>query len=183
MIDKIPADDESYKELSDFVRFMESNYSEGYVYLITTQDTPFDVNAVKKLKKDGWQLELERFSLFDGCVDEIYKKFLMSEKLEGFKRDITLCHEAVHGFYGAISHDSWGARHYYNEQRRDTNKAITEWVARRFRANPKNLACILDCFSLPSQIYDWSSLSASEIRGETKISPNMRKKYRKVIME
>ena len=150
----------SYKELIlEAEKIPESNKLKKEIY-----KNPFSESSVKEMINKGYLLTFEeslKYGAMGTCNFE-EKIIGISKKENNFERDLTICHELIHAFYGEISHDGFGSSSgFFGE-----NRILVNLLSREIRANPKYLASILNEFKIPSQIYDESSLLAAKIRGD-----------------
>ncbi len=144
------------------MQFEEININESE-FKKTIYGNPFSSTSIFKILKDEYKLVFEDFPN-GGFCNFITKLIRVSKNIGGFQRDVTICHEAVHAFYGFISWDL-----YMDLEGCKNNKIMTEFLARKIRSSPECLASILEGFNVPSEIYDESSLLANNLRSEVQL--------------
>lgn len=86
------------------------------------------------------------------CMPDI-GLILLSDRLDNYERDIVLFHELVHCHYPALNDVK-------DSPYKDENGVITEWLARKARANFKVLRHAILGFGLEPRIYDLASAMA-----------------------
>lgn len=168
----------SYNALSSCISFLESKKS---IYIKKIREDPFNSNAIEKLEKNNsWDFRFRNLKEEKHGrvrVTDDYKSIIeVNLELNGIKRDVTLCHELIHLYYGSqhgtlpsLFENKPNRLNHLSKTKGLEEEIVTEWLSRRIRATPKYLSMILDMFSteehmLESHIYDKSSLLASERR-------------------
>jgi len=126
----------------------------------------------------------------------------------GYLRDLAISHEVVHACYGPISADFMDPKCLEIPPESDPNDPaviaaklvrkifgiellmkvergiLTEWIARKVRANPKMLAQIWKQFNIPARIYDRASYTANRVVnfGEQLLFPFSENQYHHTYM-
>jgi len=156
MSSEIPRALDSYRALKSFMRKVPPHHP----YVIAINRNPFNKQAIKTLKEEGWRVEFHDFA---SAYIKRDKRILFipkfGEMAVGLQRDATIFHEAIHAHYGDVSNDG-----FIPIMEHKINGAITEYLARKSRTDPFLLATLWDCFAIPTQIYDGVSFLAAQIR-------------------
>ena len=149
----------TWAELQLFVR-QDQKYV-GRLYK-RFRERPFTFLAFEELQTRGITLQ---HKALEHCVGEVEISsegscvISMHKDLVGYQRDVTLFHELMHVWYNPLLNDSPDLR---NEQRRLSNAARTEWLARRARMQPDLLRTVVEGLDLRGHIYDRISSLAFE---------------------
>lgn len=107
---------------------------------------PITEETIKKLFSEGWEVGCK--NLPGGFCDGSSKQIILNEHMVGYERDAVLFHELVHAHYPRELDDSPISRIEHE------NRAITEWLARKLRAEFLLLRCAIQTFDIPYYIYD-----------------------------
>lgn len=163
----------SWKELNDYVLSLASSYIFRRTFVLIRKD-PITPMSIDLLVKNDWQVEETSFFLFGspGRVsfdtgrprpNHIRKgKILLHDRLDGYERDKTLCHELVHAWYGRQHIESGLLDAGWIAETNDGNRAVAEWIGRKIRANPGILSRAVYRFGLRPHVYDRISYIAFE---------------------
>ena len=169
-IDLSPSIDSYFSKYDRFIKYLKENHPDQ-PDLIRMGSEPFTVEAIWRLKDRGVSLEFRKTSqdtwiscFQDGIayVDASYR---------WWQRDIVIMHELVHAHFNHTGRGHW------------VREDIVEYIARISRADPYKLAAALECFSVPPEIYDRSSLEATLSRKDIRlINDPPKKEFKHVVM-
>lgn len=119
---------------------------------------PLATQSIDDLVQNKWRVHLGNEDVFATYYDD--KVIIVREGSTPYERDQGLFHELTHACYGR---DTLNDEDGWSKGGRDLN-AITEWAARRSRANPWLLKHAVTSFGLEPQVYDRSSFIAFDPR-------------------
>lgn len=150
------SDKAAWNDLDAYVRYLKdisSRFGDHKSFFNLIISNPFTKKSVDQLISIGWNLTTDL--IYEGSINPDNKTIYLREDLEDYRRDSTLFHELVHAWYGECSYDI-----PIEDQHRRENAAITEWLARKLRAQPDLLKHVIKSFDLQPHVYDRISLEA-----------------------
>lgn len=103
-------------------------------------ENPITPHSIEELFKNGWQIRTSSFVKYGEC-DSAGKEITLNGNLTPLARDVTICHEITHAHYPDSCREP---NELYNLCKADhlQREFVTEWEARRLRANPRILRAI-----------------------------------------
>ena len=138
----------SWKELEKLVLSLDNGFLHHWDW--ETKARPLNSNSFEQLKKEGWGIkETALPESYNGVCHSDTKKIEVRPNLAPYERDKTILHELVHAWYGLRD-----GLFYPQEE------AVTEFLARKVRANPLLLKAALGAFDVELFIYDRASYQA-----------------------
>lgn len=168
----------SWERLNTIVQALLTGKNYKWLYSHINDD-PFTTAAISKSLKKGVKVAYVKYSQPDtASLHQDGSGFLIeiSVALNPFEHDVSFLHELVHIYHHPHLQDVSDVRHdsttCYN------NNAITEWLARKARADPEILRLVYNLLQRPPCIYDRASYEAFSNQVQQKEFDFMKAYYR-----
>lgn len=140
-----------WRELNSYVRELRRTTRQRQIWR-DIRNKPITADSIEVLVGRS-KLDILDIDADAMCLPGI-ELILLNFRLEDYERDKALFHELAHLHYGNQLNDVKDSLY------RKANGAITEWLARRARANPEILRRAVFGFGLEPRAYDLASAIA-----------------------
>ncbi len=117
--------------------------------------TPITPQSIQTLFENGWEIRCLVTMRSGECrygENDSHGKIYIGYFLSPFMRDIILCHEIVHAHYKSPNQDLSDSLCQFGKIE---NELITDWQARKIRANPRILRAIAKQFNGNSKLEEF----------------------------